>query len=50
MVAAIAFLAIDDLEVIADSDELFELVMGVARGVVSKAEVAVFLKRNTRPL
>lgn len=49
LVAAIAFLAINDLDVTAVPDALFDLVIGVARGAVTKAEVAVFLKRNTRP-
>jgi death-on-curing protein len=49
LVAAIVFLALNDVEVVAEPDALFDLVMGVARGAVTKAEVAVFLKRNTRP-
>ena len=48
LVAAIAFLGINRVELQADPDALFDLVMGVARSACSKAEVAVFLKQNTR--
>lgn len=46
--AALAFLGLNDLELVAEEGELFELVMGVARGVRSKAETAVFLQRHCR--
>ena len=49
LAAAIAFLGLHDLEVNADDDALVDLVLGVARGAVPKAEVAVFLMRHTRP-
>ncbi len=48
LIAAIAFLVINAVDLVADPDALFDLVMGVARGAVTKAEVAVFLKQNTR--
>jgi len=45
--ATLAFLWMNDYEVVADSDELEELVLGVARGEVSKAAIAVFLAQNS---
>ncbi len=48
LVCAIAFLGINGLELIADPDDLVELVLGVAEGRTDKAQVAVFLKANTR--
>jgi len=44
LVAALAFLGLNDVSIEADPDELSELVLGVAAGKVSKAEVAVFLQ------
>lgn len=49
LVSALAFLWMNDVEVEADDDELTDLVMGVAEGRVTKAEVAVFLKAHARP-
>jgi death on curing protein len=49
LAAALAFLALNDTWVSAPPDELVELVLGVARGEVSKSEVAVFLLRHARP-
>lgn len=46
--AALAFLGLNDLELTAEDDDLFELVLGVAQGRRSKAEVAVFLQRYCR--
>jgi death-on-curing protein len=43
LAVALAFLALNDIEISATDDELVELVLGVASGAVSKAEVAVFL-------
>jgi len=48
LIAAIAFLGLNDVALTADPDALYRLVMGVARGSVTKAEVAVFLQKNTR--
>jgi len=48
LVCAIAFLGLNGLELIADPDDLVELVLGVAEGRTDKAQVAVFLKANTR--
>jgi death-on-curing protein len=49
LVAALAFLGLNDVRIDADPDELTELVLGVAGGKVSKAEVAVFLQDRARP-
>jgi len=48
LVCAIAFLGLNGLELIADPDDLVELVLGVAEGTTDKAQVGVFLKANTR--
>ena len=48
LMAAIAFLGLNDLELDAAAAELYELVLGVAAGSVDKAEVAVFIKKNSR--
>jgi death-on-curing protein len=49
LISAIVFLGFNDLLVAAKPDALTKLVIGVADGSVSKADVAVFLKRHTRP-
>jgi death-on-curing protein len=49
LVAALVFLGLNDVSIEADPDELTELVLGVAAGKVSKAEVAVFLQDRARP-
>jgi len=49
LISTIVFLGFNDLALTAEPDELTSLVLGVADGSVSKAEVAVFLKSNTRP-
>ncbi len=48
LAASLAFLWLNDHEVLADPDELTELVLGVARGEVAKSDVAVFLRRHAR--
>ena len=48
LICAIAFLGLNDVEVVADPWELVELVVGVAEGRNDKAQVAIFLKANTR--
>lgn len=48
LIAAIAFLGTNGLSLTADPDSLYRLVIGVADGSVTKAEVAVFLQRNPR--
>ena len=47
LAASLAFLWMLDYEVVADLDELTELVLGVARGEVTKADLAVFLRENS---
>lgn len=46
LAACLAFLWLNDHEIVAGADELAELVLGVARGEVAKAEVAVFLRAH----
>ena len=48
LICAIAFLGLNDAEVVATPDDLLEVVLGVAEGRTDKAQVAVFLKGNTR--
>ncbi|MEO8196776.1 MAG: type II toxin-antitoxin system death-on-curing family toxin [Thermoanaerobaculia bacterium] len=48
LAVALAFLGLNDLELEADDESLTELVMGVARGSRSKAEIAVFLAQHCR--
>lgn len=49
LIAALAFLGLNDLELVADPDELTDLVRGVADGSVSKASAAVFIQEHCRP-
>lgn len=49
LAAAIAFLGLSGLWLEADPDELTELVLGVARGDTSRAEVAEFIRRAVVP-
>ena len=48
LISAIAFLAINDLALIADNDELEGLVMRVADGKASKSEAALFFEHSCR--
>ncbi len=48
LIAALVFLGLNRLMLDADADALFDLVVGVAAGTVSKAEVAVFLQERVR--
>jgi len=48
LIAALAFLGLNNFELIADPDALYRLVIGVADGSVTKAQVAVFLQGHTR--
>ncbi|MDE2689015.1 MAG: type II toxin-antitoxin system death-on-curing family toxin [Acidobacteriota bacterium] len=50
LAASLAFLWLNDLEVVADPDEIAELVLGVADGSVGKAQVAVYLEERARQL
>lgn len=46
--AALTFLEMNGIEVEAEEDEFYDLVIGVAEGRVSKAEVAVFFQKQAR--
>lgn len=46
--AALTFLEMNGIEVDADEDAFYELVIGLASGEVSKAAVAVFLEKNAK--
>lgn len=48
-VAAFVFLAINQVQLTADSDAYADLVLSVARGETSKSAVAEFLRQNTTP-
>jgi death-on-curing protein len=50
--AAVAnvFLFLNDVHFAPDEDEFTELVLGVATGGVKKAEIAEFLRANSKPL
>jgi death-on-curing protein len=49
LIAMLAFLGLNGLRLDADDDALTDLVVGVAAGRVSKAQVAVFVKTHTQP-
>lgn len=48
LMAMLTFLGLNSLRLVTKETEVVELVLGVATGRVSKAEVAVFLQRHTR--
>ena len=50
LASCLAFLWLNDVEIVTGSDEIAELVMGVADGSVAKALVAVYLEERGRPL
>jgi death-on-curing protein len=47
--AALTFLDYNRVEIEATEDELYDLVIGVAEGRVTKDDVAVFFERHTNP-
>ncbi|MEO8381629.1 MAG: type II toxin-antitoxin system death-on-curing family toxin [Acidobacteriota bacterium] len=47
LACALAFLRLNDVRIGSAEDELYDLVMGVAEGRVSKAAVAVFFEQHT---
>jgi len=49
LMAMLAFLGLNSVSLHASSDELVDLMLGVATRRVSKAEVAVFIQQHTRP-
>ncbi|MGH7324023.1 MAG: type II toxin-antitoxin system death-on-curing family toxin [Candidatus Rokuibacteriota bacterium] len=48
LMAMLTFLGLNGLRLRADADELTGVVVGVAAGKITKAEIAVFLKSRTR--
>ncbi len=50
LASCLAFLWLNDLEVVADPDEIADLVLGVADGSIGKAQVAVYLENRARQL
>jgi death-on-curing protein len=46
--ATLTFLEMNGIEVDADEDAFYDLVVGVAEGRVSKAAIAVFLEKHAR--
>ncbi|MBI4636963.1 MAG: type II toxin-antitoxin system death-on-curing family toxin [Candidatus Rokubacteria bacterium] len=48
LMAMLAFLGLNGRRLSADQDELAELVVGVAEGRISRAEVAVFVEHHAR--
>lgn len=49
LAAAITFLGINGVRLSATNDELVELTLGVAKGEITKAAVAVFLRERSEP-
>lgn len=49
LMATIAFLGLNDLDLDAPDNDLERLVLGVAGAKITKAEAAVFLKKHLRP-
>lgn len=50
VVAAFVFLMLNGLDCDAPENDLFEMVLATARGEINKADVAIFIRRFTRPL
>lgn len=48
LACALVFLRLNDRRIKADEDDLHDLVIGVAEGRVTKAEVTVFFQENAR--
>lgn len=47
-VAAIVFLALNDIDLVAPTGALYDLVMALARGERTKADAAAFLRKHAR--
>ena len=47
LACALAFLRLNDMRIAAPQDDLYDLVIGVAVGKVTKADVAVFFQQHT---
>ena len=50
LASCLAFLWLNDLDVVADPAEIADLVLGVADGSIGKAQVAVYLENRARQL
>jgi death-on-curing protein len=48
LAVSLAFLALNEVRITATDEDLVDLVLGVAQGRRSKADVAVFLERRRR--
>jgi len=48
LIAMLAFLGVNGFHLVANPTDVFDLVVGVAAGRISKPEVAVFIKRYRR--
>ena len=46
LACALAFLGLNNIKIVSEQDDLYELVIGVAEGRVSKAAVAVFFEQH----
>ena len=46
LACALAFLRLNDMKVVAPPDDLYDLVIGVAEGKITKAAVAVFFEEH----
>lgn len=49
LATCLAFLWLNDLDVVADPGEIAEMVLGVADGSLGKAQVAVYLEKHALP-
>lgn len=49
LVAAVVFLRLNDLDITATNDELFDLTMRVAQSQATKNEIAEFFRSHTAP-
>lgn len=47
LACALAFLRLNGVRVVADEDELYELVIGCVEGVVDKEAIAIFFGRHS---
>jgi death-on-curing protein len=47
LACGLAFLRLNGLRLVAGEDELVDLILGIATGTVSKAEVSVFIAEHT---
>jgi death-on-curing protein len=50
LATALAFLELNDHELVADPDELYDHVIGVASGTSTKADIAVFFAKHLQAL